>query len=110
MPKISQSVVHPHINFISRHASRRMSQRGIRSELVRTLLWRGAEGSCGGKAVAVTISDEVASELRAEGMGASDVDRLRRMRAVLSGDGELITVMHRYRRRNRRPAHAQGAR
>lgn len=101
MPKNISSEYNPQFGRVSRHASRRMSQRGIRTDLMRTLYWRGEESCCGGRARALTISEELASELRAEGLDAGDVDRLRRMRAVLSQDGELVTVMHRYRRRNR---------
>lgn len=87
---------------ITKHALRRMAQRAISPDRIDALLRHGEEVSCAGGAVALTVSSELAAELRADGMPGPFVDRLCGIRAVVSGDGALITVMHRYRRKDRR--------
>ena len=85
----------------TRHAGRRIAQRGICEDLLNLLLERGdREVEVGDGCMALSLSHEARLSI-----APAAADRLRHVVAVLSGD-RLVTVMHanrpgasRYRRR-----------
>lgn len=83
---------------LTSHAKLRMSQRGIRAATLNVLLAAGQDTPCGGRSSVYTLSKETVSELREAGISASDIDRIKKLRAIVAEDGAVITVMHDYDR------------
>lgn len=81
---------------LTSHAAIRMSQRGIRAKVLKALLAAGQDSPCGGRSSAYILPKAAASELREAGISASDIDRIRRLRAIVAEDGAIVTVMHRH--------------
>lgn len=81
---------------LTSHAATRMSQRGIRAQALKALLAAGQDTPCGGRSSAYILSKAAASELREAGVSSSDIDRIRRLRAIVAENGAIVTVMHRY--------------
>lgn len=85
---------------LTRHARARMQQRGItRNALERLLDW-GRETHAG-RGHTLVYFDKPARrrlELELPGSRRPELDCLRRLYAVLSAEGEVVTVGHRYRR------------
>jgi hypothetical protein len=81
------------------HARARMQQRGIRAEALDCLLEFGREAfDHRGHAVILYLDKRARRRLARTQPGRKDVERLARCYAVLSREGEVITVGHRYRR------------
>ena len=96
-------MTHQHYSYrpnlrLSRHAKQRMAQRSVSFTAIDLLMEFGDATPCGGRASAITINKYDLQDLRAEGVGSATIEKLRRLRAVLSDDGTLVTVMHHYRR------------
>ena len=96
-------MTHQHHNYranlrLSQHAKQRMAQRSVSCTAIDLLMEFGDAAPCGGRASAITINKYDLQDLRADGVCSATVEKLRRLRAVLSDDGTLVTVMHRYRR------------
>ena len=100
----SQSASHPAVPLaalpLSRHARARMQQRGItRTALDRLLDW-GREAHVG-RGSTIVYFDKPAHRragLALPGCRRPELDCLRRLYAVLSSEGDVVTVGHRYRR------------
>ena len=86
---------------LSRHAQQRMAQRSVSRDMVDLLIRYGDEAPCGRQSLAITINKYGLEDLRKDGVRGATVEKLSRLRAVMSNDGTLVTVMHRYHR----PAH-----
>lgn len=77
----------------SRHAQRRMRQRGVRTFLVETLLrWADHEKPIGRGCVALSFRPRRLAELRSEGLLPKEIERLARHVVITAGDGTVVTV------------------
>jgi hypothetical protein len=86
----------------SHHARVRMQQRGISSAALDCLLEYGSEAHDHDGAVTVFFDKAARRRLaRADSDKRKELDQLRRLYAVLGGNGEIVTVGHRFRRINR---------
>ena len=85
---------------ITRHARTRAQQRAIQPAMLDMLLDYGASLPAGGGAEIVFLPRWTRQELAGQ-IGAASSDRLASAYAVVSGDGAVITVGHRYRRQLR---------
>lgn len=85
------------------HARARMRQRGIAPEMLEHLLAFGRETHDHRGAVLVYFDKAARRRLAREAgdEARSLLPRVRRLYAVLSGHGEVVTVGHRYRRIDR---------
>ena|SRR5687767_260837 len=89
---------------LTRHASSRMQQRGITSAALDCLLDYGREAHDHRGAVTVYFDKAARRRLArdADAKTRKGIAQLARLYAVLGGDGEVVTVGHRFRRINRR--------
>lgn len=88
---------------LTRHARRRIAERGIRSRDLDLLLLVGdTETSVGGGCVAVSMSCRRQDELIAEGHAAGMIERAARVVAVQGPDGNIVTVLRPAGRHGRR--------
>ena len=94
---------------ISKHAARRMAQRSISNRDAEALLWYGDAAPAGRGASLLKIGENAARDLLQEGFRPTDIDRLRRLQAILSSDGTVVTLMHCYARPRRRGQRLLGA-
>jgi hypothetical protein len=95
----------------SNHARRRARQRGLRAaDLMLLLFIADREAPVGGGCVALSISCTRRHELLAEGYLASAIERVARIAAVQSADGEIVTVLRPHGRRGKRYRRAFRAR
>jgi hypothetical protein len=77
-----------------RHLRRRCQQRGVRAVDLEMLLNSGDQVvGVGGGRIAITLTRAAAAALRAEGVGASLIDRARKRALVVNGSGDTITVV-----------------
>ena len=85
---------------LTAHARTRMRQRGIDDDALAQLLDFGREAfdHRGGTIVYVDKKARRRRESVADGETRKRLARLSRLYAVVSGDGEVVTVGHRYRR------------
>ena len=83
---------------VTRHAQARMQQRGIRPDAVEYLLQFGREAFDHRGGVVLYFDKAARRRFARAAPGAKNLERLARCYAVLSGDGEVLTVGHRYRR------------
>lgn len=85
---------------LTAHARARLQQRGIRADLLEHLLAYGSERHDHRGGVIVHMDKAARRRVAAAGDAAAQaaLARLRRTYAVVSGDGALLTVGHRYRR------------
>lgn len=88
---------------VSRHARARMQQRGIRPEALSCLLQYGREAHDHTGHVMIYFDKAARRRLErdADAETRKQIVQLARLYAVLGGDGEIVTVGHRYRRINR---------
>lgn len=86
---------------LSAHARQRAQQRAIPLSMLELLLDHGARVPAGGGAEIVHFTPANRQECAAE-MDRSCADKLRAAYAVVSAEGVVITVGHRYRRVGRR--------
>jgi hypothetical protein len=103
----AQVPVQPTLSDVCPCASTGVTTRDV---LIQILLARGEERPCSGRAVALTMDPYEARELRGDGLSAVQVERLQRLQVIVSPEGELITVMHRYKHRRTRTATVHGRR
>jgi hypothetical protein len=91
---------------ISRHATKRCQQRGVSRVVLSTLLdhWDRSV-PVGGGLTAVTLSRKEAVRLRTLGHPSGTLDRLSSLAAILSPDGQVVTVLHATDPRYRRTRH-----
>lgn len=86
---------------ISRHAERRMQQRGLRRADIAILSsYADIEVTIASGLHAVRISRKAYEEARSLGVSPSSLDRLRQAVAVESNDGTLVTCLHLHGRRS----------
>ena len=87
----------------SKHALARMQQRGITQTALDCLLEYGREVHDHHGAVTVYFDKAARHRLARDGDARTrkEIAQLRRLYAVLGGDGEIVTVGHRFRRINR---------
>ena len=84
---------------LSRHAAIRSQQRGIPPHAIEALLDYGTEHHDHHGAVVLLLDRAATRRLsRRERVRGSDLDALRGLYAVLTGDGHVRTVGHRTRR------------
>jgi len=83
------------------HARARMQQRAIRPEILERLLEFGREAFDHRGAVVLYFDKAARRRLLRSDPGAKELERLARCYAVLSAEGEVLTVGHRYRKLNR---------
>jgi hypothetical protein len=86
---------------VTRHAQARMQQRGIRPDAVECLLEYGREAFDHRGGVVLYFDRAARRRLARAAPGAKNLERLARCYAVLSGEGAVLTVGHRYRRINK---------
>jgi hypothetical protein len=86
---------------LTRHAQVRMQQRAIGAAALERLLEFGREAFDHHGAVVVYFDKAARRRLARAAPGAKDLERLARCYAVISTDGEVITVGHRHRRISR---------
>jgi DNA-binding TFAR19-related protein (PDSD5 family) len=87
------------MNFLTPHARARMQQRGIRPEMLEALLDYGREVHVAGGRDLVYFDKRARARLAKAGLVRdAQAERLCKSYAVLSSDGLVITVGHRYRR------------
>lgn len=86
----------------TKHAGKRMRQRGIRNEQVLAVAQLADIDVPVGRSLhAMRMSRHAIAEAAAEGLSASEFDRLRHMVLVESADGALVTVAHLHGRKSR---------
>ena len=89
---------------LTRHAATRCQQRGVPWAVLSTLLDRWDRSvPVGDNRTAVSISRIEASRLRGLGLAPAALARLVSLTAVLSGDGQVVTVLHATSPRYHRP-------
>ena len=88
------------MNFLTPHARTRMQQRGIRHGALETLLdfGRVRHLRTGGREIVYFDKKAKARLARANPDAAREAERLTRTYAIMSSNGVVITVGHRYRR------------
>jgi hypothetical protein len=87
------------MDFLTPHARARMQQRGIRPEMLDTLLDFGREVHVPGGRDIVFFDKRARARLANTGLvSGAQAERLCKSYAVLSSDGIVITVGHRHRR------------
>lgn len=87
---------------LTRHATARSQQRGISSHAIECLLDFGTEHHDHHGAVVLLLDRAATKRLaRSRQVRSSDLDTLRGLYAVLTGDGRVRTVGHRTRRLQR---------
>ena len=93
-------------SILSRHAVTRCQQRGIYGAMLSTLLkhWDHSVPVGGGR-TAVSVSRKEAARLRRLGHAPAALDHIATLAVVLSGDGQVITVLHATNRRYRQAWH-----
>ena len=109
MPKHTGSAQVSNGFLISKHAARRMAQRSISSRDAQALLWYGDAAPAGRGASLLKFGENATRDLLQEGFRPTDIDRLRRLQAILSSDGTVVTLMHCYARPRRRGQRLLGA-
>ena len=82
----------------ARHAQARMQQRAIRADALERLLEFGREAFDHRGGVVLYFDKTARRRLARATPGNKELDRLARCYAVLSSEGELVTVGYRYRR------------
>ena len=87
---------------VTRHAQARMQQRAIRADALERLLEFGREAFDHRGGVVLYFDKAARRRLARTAPGRKDVERLARCYAVLSNEGEIVTVGHRFRRINRK--------
>ena len=85
----------------TRHAQARMQQRAIRADALDYLLEFGREAFDHRGGVVLYFDKAARCRLKRAAPGAKDLDRVARCYAVLSAEGEVITVGHRDKKINR---------
>ena len=91
-----------HLEFLTPHARTRMQQRGIRPDLVETLLDFGSAKPAGGGRDIVFFDKKARARLaHANALAAAGAERVFNSYAIIESDGTVITVGHRYRRISR---------
>ena len=88
---------------VSNHATTRCQQRGVLLQVLSSLLDHGDRSvPVGGGCTAISLSRNEAARLRRTGYYPAMLERLVGLTAVVSGDGQVVTVLHatdpRYRR------------
>lgn len=86
---------------LTRHAQARMQQRAIRSEALERLLEFGREAFDHRGAVVLYFDKAARRRLLRSGAGAKELERLAGCYAVVSHDGDVLTVGHLRRKINR---------
>ncbi len=88
---------------LSRHALRRMQQRGIRRELI-DLIWQNhdVEAQVGDGCQSLTVSRRMRGKLREGDIAPELLDKGGKIVLVVGSDGRVITVLRNGRRRGRR--------
>ncbi len=86
---------------LTRHAQARMRQRGIGAEALDCILDYGREAFDHHGGVVLYFDKAARRRLARAAAGRKDLERVARCYAVLSTDGDIITVGHRRRRINR---------
>ena len=89
------------VQAITRHARARMQQRAIRADALERLLEFGREAFDHRGCVTLYFDKAARRRLARAAPGGKDLERLARCYAVLSTDGDVITVGHRVKRINR---------
>lgn len=86
---------------LSDHAKARLQQRGIAQPMVRLLLDFGSHEHVGGGCLRVFFAKRDWPRIQCNLSRAQGrlFEKCRRLFAVVSGDGVIVTVGHRYRRR-----------
>jgi hypothetical protein len=78
---------------LTQHAKLRMRQRGVKLEILRTLMSLSDRAVCVGRGcVALTISRDGLAELKADGVPPAILDAVRRNTVVVGDDGSVLTV------------------
>ena len=86
-------------SILTPHARTRMQQRGIRPEMLEALLDYGREVHVAGGRDLIFFDKRARARLAKAGLVRdAQADRLCKSYAVLSSDGLVLTVGHRYRR------------
>lgn len=88
------------VDQLTRHARARMQQRGITPSALGQLLDWGREAHAGDGSTLVYFDKPARKRMAIElsGCRRPELDCLRKLYAVLSSDGEVVTVGYRYRR------------
>ena len=86
---------------VTRHAQARMQQRGIRADAVEALLEYGREAFDHRGGVVLYFDKAARRRLARAAREVKDLEKLARCYAVISTDGAVLTVGHRYRRINK---------
>lgn len=82
---------------LTEHARARMQQRGIRAEALEALLDHGREAYDHHGGVVLYL-DKPARRKLARTRRAAEVGRIAGLYAVIAGNGQVVTVGHRYKR------------
>ena len=83
---------------LTRHAQTRMQQRAIRPEVLERLLEFGREAFDHNGGVVLYFDKAARRRLTRIAPGAKDLERLARCYAILSTNGDILTVGHRFRK------------
>ena len=86
---------------LTRHAQTRMQQRAIRPDVLERLLEFGREAFDHKGGVVLYFDKAARRRLNRVAPGAKDLERLARCYAILSTNGDILTVGHRFRKINR---------
>ena len=84
------------------HIEKRRQQRGVRKVDLQMLYALADQiAPVGGGRLALTVSRNAAAELRADGFGAADLDRLSRRALIVDATDAPVTILIPHRRRGR---------
>lgn len=76
---------------LSNHACTRMAQRGVQSQALDILLIHGVRTKAVGGCERYRLLDRTVQQLEAEGYDAQMIEAARKLRAIVSADGAVVT-------------------
>jgi hypothetical protein len=87
------------MDLLSRHARARMQQRGISAATIEALLDFGREVHVDGGRDLVFFDKRARARLtQANAVAAAEAERIAKSYVIVSSDGTVVTIGHRYRR------------
>lgn len=86
---------------LSRHATTRMAQRGIRGEALEIVLLHGTRVKTRDACEEYVLPDRTGRTLEREGIDREMIEAAKRIRAIVGADGTIVTCYHQRSDRSR---------
>jgi hypothetical protein len=86
---------------LSHHATIRMAQRGIRSEALELVLLHGSRVKAGDACEEYALTDRTGRQLERAGHDGRTIATAKKVRAIVSADGTIVTCYHQRSYRSR---------